>query len=207
MNELVFRPGTYDMLSLIQTFRSEQYKCLSEISDVRTIVDLGAYVGYSSYYMKSMYPKAKLVAIEPNIDSHQCCVRNLKQLENVHISWGAAWPTNTKLRVILYDNHETATKVTSKKVNLEHSVPTWPIPKIMKTHAINRIDILKIDIEGSERALFSRNNKWISKVRNIAIEIHNIASSEAFFNAMDDYAYKLSIHGELTVCKDIRPKI
>ena len=34
------------------------------------------------------------------------------------------------------------------------------------------VDLLKVDIEGAELELFSENTKWLSRVRNIIIEIH-----------------------------------
>ena len=73
--------------------------------------------------------------------------------------------------------------------------------------AVDMVDILKIDIEGSELDLFSKNyESWLGKVKNIAIEIHDKESEKAFFNALSDFDYQLEFSGELTVCKQISRK-
>jgi hypothetical protein len=67
------------------------------------------------------------------------------------------------------------------------------------------IDLLKIDIEGSELELFSRNTEsWLPRVRNLCIELHSPDCEAIFFRALSDCSYDLSRTGELTVCSDLR---
>lgn len=44
--------------------------------------------------------------------------------------------------------------------------------QICRSYRLERIDFLKVDIEGSEFDLFSLNNEWLERVRTIAMEIH-----------------------------------
>jgi len=44
--------------------------------------------------------------------------------------------------------------------------------QICRIYRVERIDFLKVDIEGSEFDLFSVNNEWLECVRTIAMEIH-----------------------------------
>ena len=53
-----------------------------------------------------------------------------------------------------------------------HSVPAITIEKIMKDNALERIDILKIDIEGAEKEVFRDTSPWIESVNSIIIELH-----------------------------------
>ena len=47
------------------------------------------------------------------------------------------------------------------------------MPDLIQSQDISQIDILKVDIEGAERALFSTpQDEWIKHVRTIAIETH-----------------------------------
>ncbi len=46
------------------------------------------------------------------------------------------------------------------------------IDKIMEDYALTKIDILKIDIEGTEREVFSDTSSWIEKIDSIIIELH-----------------------------------
>lgn len=59
-----------------------------------------------------------------------------------------------------------------------------------------------MDIERAESVVFSGNTeKWLNKVKNIVIELHDKECEEIFFKALSNYEYKYSKSGELTVCK------
>lgn len=53
-----------------------------------------------------------------------------------------------------------------------HTVPAMTIDKIMKNYSLSKIDILKVDIEGAEKEVFSDTLSWIEKVDSIIIELH-----------------------------------
>ena len=50
--------------------------------------------------------------------------------------------------------------------------PEISFPEIISRFNLKRIDFLKVDIKGSEFALFSDNNEWLSLVDKIAMEVH-----------------------------------
>jgi hypothetical protein len=43
---------------------------------------------------------------------------------------------------------------------------------LLARHPMDRIDLLKCDIEGSEAELFANCAPWIDRVRNLVIEVH-----------------------------------
>ena len=51
-------------------------------------------------------------------------------------------------------------------------VPTITIPTLMKKMGWDRIGLLKVDIEGHEKVLFSRDCDWLNRVDAICIEWH-----------------------------------
>lgn len=50
--------------------------------------------------------------------------------------------------------------------------PTLTMPDLMRRHALDRIDFLKVDIEGSEFALFAGESEWLTSVDKMAMEVH-----------------------------------
>ena len=56
--------------------------------------------------------------------------------------------------------------------NICHTVMGMTIDKIMKDYSLAKIDILKVDIEGAEKEVFSETSSWIEKVDSIIIELH-----------------------------------
>lgn len=78
------------------------------------------------------------------------------------------------------------------------------IGTVLRQTTFQTIDILKIDIEGAERVLFSgTSHVWLDQVSNIAIELHDTTCEGVFFAVMSAYSYDLSKSGESTVCKNI----
>ena len=69
-----------------------------------------------------------------------------------------------------------------------------------------QIDLLKIDIEGSERELFERNtDKWLPNIRNLCVELHDDDSRATFFSGRPlNITFDCSRSGELTVCSNLR---
>jgi FkbM family methyltransferase len=47
-----------------------------------------------------------------------------------------------------------------------------PLSKLVEEHGLDRIDFLKMDIEGSEFAAFEDAPGWLPRVRRIAMEVH-----------------------------------
>ena len=75
------------------------------------------------------------------------------------------------------------------------------IGSILKQSGKKRISILKIDIEGSEAAVFSENyENWIDKVDNLVIELHGSLCREIFGKAIAGRSFQISDCDELTVC-------
>jgi Methyltransferase FkbM domain len=87
------------------------------------------------------------------------------------------------------------------------TVRAWDVLSLLALAPGNaqQIDILKVDIEGSERQLFSATaQNWLPLVRNICIELHGPACEEVFWGAMAGYSYVKATSGELTLCSAIR---
>jgi hypothetical protein len=72
---------------------------------------------------------------------------------------------------------------------------------LLNKSGFDRISILKIDIEGSEREVFRHNYQaWIGKVDRLVIELHGADCEAALMQALDSCAVEVSRCEELTVC-------
>lgn len=70
------------------------------------------------------------------------------------------------------------------------------------------IDILKLDIEGSEADLFASNDtSWIRRVKVFAIELHDRlrpGCSKSFYSALGKFDYHQEVRGENVFVKLIK---
>lgn len=59
-------------------------------------------------------------------------------------------------------------------------VPRFSIPTIMREQGLRQIDFLKMDIEGGEFDVFSKNVDWLDHCDNISMEIHRFCGDVTF---------------------------
>jgi len=86
----------------------------------------------------------------------------------------------------------------------QDTVKTITMMDIIEKHQIQKIDILKIDIEGSEIELFQSNFEyWLPITKVIIIELHDClrkGCSKQFFTTLVKYDFELTIKGENIIC-------
>jgi hypothetical protein len=63
----------------------------------------------------------------------------------------------------------------TKRASAVGGADSVTIKEIMDEHAVSSIGFLKCDIEGGEFDVFLENNEFLSKVENIAMELHPVA--------------------------------
>lgn len=89
--------------------------------------------------------------------------------------------------------------------NATGEVRAITVEDILERYALQRIDLLKIDIEGAELELFSAGDlTWLDRVDCIAIELHDHfrpGCGNAFFNAMTKGTWTYRIFGEMIFCE------
>ena len=191
---LHIRGRTSDSDVFHQIFAQREYRCIDHLENVRTIVDAGANVGYSSAYFLTKFPESRVIALEPDPDNYEVAKRNLAP-------WGGRV---TLLQAALWSAPGTVslcdgTEGWGRQVSEGGGVEAVDIPSLIERYDLGAIDILKVDIEGAEREVF-RNAGWLSCVRNMVIELHGPDESRVFHNAIRHRGYRLSTSGELTVC-------
>jgi len=186
---LCLRRMTTDYNIYGQIFRFEEYRPLIDIvnklrkKEILYIVDAGANVGCSTVYFKQLFPGAKVVAIEPQSGNFNMLTKNI-QLNNmqndVFANKSGLWKDNSNLEITtdFRDGREYAFFLkTAKDADTTHeTVPGITINDVMTQYSFPYIDILKIDIEGSEKYLFEDEEiarRTLEKVNFMALEIHD----------------------------------
>ena len=69
--------GSSDMSVFDQIFLFQEYSCLRDLKEPSLVLDLGANVGFSTAYFLSAFPKARIVAVEPDERNLAICKSNL----------------------------------------------------------------------------------------------------------------------------------
>lgn len=138
----------------------------------RTIVDAGANVGYTVLRFAQEFPSADIIAIEPDPGNLKQLDKNCGEFRQLSVEPKALWPRPTRLRISNPEAGSNAFMVTEDEAG---DIEAVSIPDIMERHSLATIDMLKIDIEGSEIELFADPgcHEWLPKVGALLIETHD----------------------------------
>jgi FkbM family methyltransferase len=192
-----------------QVFIGDEYAFIERLENVRTVIDLGANIGLASALFLSRWPHCTVLSVEPDPGNAALLRRNLAPYGTRGTCLqGAAWPESAMLRLspgTFGDGREWATEV--KPLGAHESdgdVRGYAMAELMALADAREIDLLKIDIEGSEAALFSRNTGWLDRVRNLSIELHGVECERIFRAALRGYRWREHLCGEYTVCQDLQ---
>jgi FkbM family methyltransferase len=172
------------------------------------IVDAGANIGLSTLYFKHIFPEAKVVALEPDPSNFHMLQLNTGNERGVVPYQAAIWNANLKLGfvndtlaekwAIRVDEADRAGHATTEGID---------VVSMMDKFQLSHIDIFKIDIEGSEMELFSKDvSGWISKVKIIVIELHESlrpGCTEVFHNALKSIPHSLHYHDENVIVRNL----
>jgi FkbM family methyltransferase len=200
------RLGTSDKDVFRQVFIYEEYAPLQGIDDVRVIVDCGANIGLASMYLLDRYPSATLLAIEPDPENAAMCRRNLSRfgsracVETAGIWSRGDWGCPARLRLDRNAGDGREWSIVVREATNGEDTETAGVGMDAICDRTGEIDLLKIDIEGAEEIIFSRDSaSWLQRVRNMAIELHNEKCRKAFWRVLETAFEFESLHARETV--------
>ena len=170
----------------------------------QVIVDAGANIGLASIFYANRYPEAKIIAIEPEPSNYEMLKKNVAPYPNIVSIQAALWNEKKILSGSSADTGHHAYQVRAENGldDQRHcgTIRGLTLRELMTDIGIQQIDLLKVDIEGSEKEVFQNSAEWIGHVGIIAIEIHEWIRSgcnESVYSAAKDFEVRWQ-RGETT---------
>ncbi|HJQ67355.1 MAG TPA: FkbM family methyltransferase [Blastocatellia bacterium] len=194
---LTLRTGTSDILTFEQIFVYDDYDLATHV-DPRLIIDGGANVGLASIYFANRYPDARIIAVEPDESNAEMLRRNTSPYPNVTVVQAGIWHRATSLAIENPEAEKWLLRVKEAEGG-EGSVEAVTIGELLERSGAARIDILKLDIEGAEREVFSHDPEWLGKVDLLIIELHDHykpGCSASVYSAISKYDFTEFQKGE-----------
>ena len=96
--------------------------------------------------------------------------KNCARYRNIRIERAALWSKSARLKIKSRNVSDNAFQVSEDPFG---DVEAMSVRDVMSRHIFPRVDLLKVDIEGSELEVFSSNTEWLNDVRAILIETHD----------------------------------
>ena len=184
-----------DMQTLLHVFGARCYEL--GLDDPRIIIDAGANAGYSALWFALRYPRARVVAIEPDDDNVELLHRNTHTVPNVEIVHGALMDVDGRCAVVDPGLGPWGIRVQSPERRWTDgrvigSVDCISMESLVDRLGVDRIDLLKLDIEGGEVDVLGRSEPWIGQVDAVIAELHDHfrpGCTQAFFSATQGYPF------------------
>lgn len=195
------RTLTSDVECFTKVFIASEYAVPFSLKP-KFIVDAGANVGFASLFFRAEYPEARIVAIEPEASNFELLAENCGGVKGIALHKAALWPERRELKICDKFSQKWSFSVTEGEVGDAPGtlVQSVTVPEIMAEAKVDRIDLLKLDIETAEKDLFSRNtDAWLDRVGLIIIELHDRmrdGCSRQFYEAIRKYPYHQEVRGE-----------
>ncbi len=187
----IFMEDVYDINKLVKT-----------LPENPVVVDIGANAGFFNIILLSKIAGAQIFAYEPlpsNVAYFQQVIKDNPRIEKFIKLYQAAVSGTEKDSLDLFmEDHADSQVVASvfADFNVHNTkkitVPCISLSKIVALNQLDKIDLLKIDCEGSEYdILYNTAASVVQMAKHIAIEVHDVNKDTHNFRSMKKYLESL----------------
>lgn len=164
-----------DLATLLSVF-SGDYEI--DLADPSVIIDAGANAGYATVFFAERHPDAWVLAIEPDPSNVELLRRNTAHLSNVTVIAAALMGFDGEAGLIDPDQGPWAMRVMADGEGWSagshvETVRCVSVPSLLRSFHIERVSLLKMDIEGSELDVLTGCDEWIGHVDALVVELHD----------------------------------
>lgn len=203
--KIILKRKSSDPLVFNEIFADRQYnQVLSIIKENKIhcsrLMDAGANIGCFTIFMKSLFPDVEILAIEPNSDTFNRMVKNVKlnELKGIDMLNAGLWSSNTFLDPdrSFRDGEDWSFALKESGQNAENGIQSFTVQHLLEKQGWKDVAILKIDIEGAERELFRNQGTvkpWLNKIGLLVIEIHDeLNIREDIYKILEEFDFQLT---------------
>ena len=169
----------------------------------KTIIDGGGNIGLTAAFWATLYPNATIVSLEPDEGNFEMLLRNTAAYNNIHPIKAGIWSQTGYLLVKDIGHGDNGLIVEETAAGVPGAVPALSISDVLIKMNWPTVDLLKLDVEGSEKEIFSRNyEQWLPKVRVLVVEMHDRMKkgcSKAVFSTINQFDFSFEVAGENVV--------
>ena len=161
-------PLEIEVFITLYIFGLKQYniKNIFEVKNDAVVFDIGAFKGDTAYFFsKKCSNKARIYAFEPDENNYKILlkIKDKYKLNNVIASDILFSNSETEINFLSMDLNRPAVKMKSKTID-----------KFVEENNIEKIDYIKMDVEGAEKNILEGSIKTIKKFKpSLAIAIYH----------------------------------
>lgn len=185
-----YRTDLSDLFVLRETFVQQIYRFPyeSHIGPVSRVLDLGSNIGLSSLYFAHLFPTAGIACVEP-VDGNAELVERNRDANGfdwpvtraaVAAEAGEAtlwatewWASSSTTPEVVRRRQENANRPEGSLGATTSTVPAVTVDMLLDELGWDRVDVLKMDVEGAEHdILVNGDTSWLDRTRILVLDIH-----------------------------------
>lgn len=172
--ECAVRAGSSDVsvvMSVLESDYAEKLKKRCRGLRIRHVIDAGANIGVTTRLLASVFPEARITAIEPSVENFELLSRNTADLPRIALVRGGLWFEKTMLAIANPD-------AAAWSFHLAPSGGTNGVPGVTLSELTERDGresvFVKMDIEGAEKQVLNDLAETVAeKIGAALIEVHD----------------------------------
>jgi FkbM family methyltransferase len=161
----------YELLHTYRELFGKEIYLFKAANDSPIILDCGSNIGLSVLYFKTIYPQARVWAFEPDQTNFELLQKNIasNHLRDIIAQPAAVWITDGTIS--FSGNGSEASRIDESITNSSNNEVTCIRLKYL-LQQFDRIDFLKMDIEGGEYKVITDCAEEMHRVENLFLEYH-----------------------------------
>jgi len=143
------------------------------------IIDAGANIGLAVLFWKQKYPKARIIAFEPSKMAFKSLQKNVKENNLTDVTCINKALSNVE-GICQFTTNEiiSGSLNVDKNLSTNYEVKTTTLGPYLK----EKVDFLKIDIEGAEKLIFNDIKDNIAMLNYIFLEYHSFLNETQYLS-------------------------
>ncbi|MBD3312398.1 FkbM family methyltransferase [archaeon] len=203
------------LMTYVEVFRDKAHVDCEGFdgSDAGVVVDLGANEGYYALFLKENNPDLRVIAVEPVKPTFEVLKRNVanNQLSKVTLVNKAV---TAKSGYVTFEVVPEATAIASFDIGLQDRswlnpervkrirVESTTLPELFNEHGMERVGILKLDVEGSELGVLKSSKSVLPLIERVVVEYHSPSLRNNCIKFLESNGYKL-VKERKSACGDL----
>jgi FkbM family methyltransferase len=174
----------------LDTYRLRELK--AQGAELQYCLDVGGHIGVSTALIKRLWPEARMIVVEPDSENFHLLRQNTAVWPDVVCVDGAVSGSHAghvafrSFAVVLDSGNSGIGEVRTTAGEGTIPVPAWTVEELLIRYGFPRIDLLKLDCEGSEGAILeeTRRDGILERIGWIRGEWHGHDQREAVVKAL-----------------------
>lgn len=156
-----------------EIFIDNPFSHIPPLANNAVVIDIGANIGVSVAFFKCLYPDAQIYAYEPDPTNYARLTTLKSTFEDIHPNNIAVWSKNDHITFFSDSARGSSSSIVQRKTSQRKiDVVSKSFDQLLEEIPAESIDLLKIDVEGAEKEIFSQFAAY-NKIKTLVGELHH----------------------------------